>query len=276
VICSDKTGTLTKNEMTVRLIYDGEHTYEVTGSGYEPAGELLHEKIPVNREKMKNLLYVLRIGLLCNETNIYEEDGVHKVDGDPTEGALIVSAMKAGLNPEEEKERFPEIAIVPFESERGYMATLHNHKGSNIIYVKGAPEKVLDMCTSSMLNNKTQIKNAAHVANEFAKEGLRVIALAYKEVSQGREELIHDDIRKGLMYAGLQGMMDPPREETQRAVEGCKYAGIRTIMITGDHAVTAQAVARQVGISTDNAQVLICKSFSATQIKNCSASSGSK
>jgi Ca2+-transporting ATPase len=259
VICSDKTGTLTKNEMTVKLIYDGEHTYEVTGSGYEPAGELLHEHIPVNRAEMKGLLHVLRIGLLCNETNIYEEDGVYKVDGDPTEGALIVSAMKAGLNAEEEKERFPELAMIPFESERGYMATLHNHKGRHIIYVKGAPEKVFDMCTSGTPNDKSRIKNAVQMANEFAKEGLRVMALAYKEAPHGKEELTHDDIRKGLVYAGLQGMMDPAREETQSAVEGCKHAGIRTVMITGDHAVTAQAVARQVGISTENAQVLTGK-----------------
>jgi Ca2+-transporting ATPase len=272
VICSDKTGTLTKNEMTVTLIYDGEHTYEVTGSGYEPAGEILHEHIPVHKTEMNNLLHVLRTGLLCNESNMYEEDGVYKVDGDPTEGALIVSAMKAGLNPEEEKDRFPGIAMIPFESERGYMATLHTRKGRNIIYVKGAPEKVLDMCAPGMHDDKTRITHAAHIADEFAKEGLRVIAMAYKEVSHGKEELTHDDIRKGMVYAGLQGMMDPPREETQSAVEKCTRAGIRTVMITGDHAVTAQAVARQTGISTDNAQVLTGRELEAMDNEHLSRS----
>jgi len=147
VIGSDKTGTLTKNEMTVKLAYDGEHIYEFTGSGYDPSGEVLCEGISLKNldpELKANLYTLLRIGLLCNESDIYEEDGFYKVNGDPTEGALIVSAMKAGLNKEEEKEKYPQIAIIPFESERGYMATLHRHKGKKYIFVKGAPEKIID------------------------------------------------------------------------------------------------------------------------------------
>jgi Ca2+-transporting ATPase len=149
VIGSDKTGTLTKNEMTVKLIFDGNHTYEVEGSGYEPRGSLLHEGICVDSKEMKHLIPVLRIGLLCNESNLYEEDGLYKIDGDPTEGALIVSAMKAGMNAEEEKEKYEQIAIIPFESDRGYMATLHKHRGKKIIFIKGAPEKVLGMCSNT-------------------------------------------------------------------------------------------------------------------------------
>jgi Ca2+-transporting ATPase len=248
VICSDKTGTLTKNEMTVRLIYDGMHTYEVTGIGYETKGEILHEKLPVKKEEMRDLFQVLRIGLLCNESNIYEEEGQYKVDGDPTEGALIVSAIKAGLNREHESEEYPQIAMIPFESERGYMATLHKHRGRKIIFVKGAPEKVLDMCTECMLGEGAKMKQIYHFSDEFAKEGLRVIALGYKEVASDKEELLHEDISEGIIYAGLQGMMDPPREETKRSVDGCKKAGIRTVMITGDYAVTALAVSKQLGI----------------------------
>jgi Ca2+-transporting ATPase len=253
VICSDKTGTLTKNEMTVRLIYDGIHAYEVTGSGYDPRGEILYEKIPVTKKEMKDLIKVLRIGLLCNESEIYEEEGRYKVEGDPTEGALIVSAIKAGLDPEEEKKQYPQIAMIPFESERGYMATLHSHRGKKFIFVKGAPEKLLDMCNECMLGDKKQI---AHFTNEFAKEGLRLIAMAFKETSHDKEELSYEDIKEGLIYAGLQGMIDPPREESQGAVKGCKSAGIRTIMVTGDYAITASAVAKQLGIGEENSYVI--------------------
>ncbi len=256
VICSDKTGTLTKNEMTVRLIYDGAHTYEVTGSGYDPKGEILHEKIPITKGERKDLIKMLRIGLLCNESDIYEEEGEYKVDGDPTEGALIVSAIKAGLNHEEEQENYPHIAMIPFESERGYMATLHKHRGKKIIFVKGAPEKLLDMCTECMLKGDVKIKEINHFSQEFAKEGLRVIALAYKEAPHDKEELTHEDVKDGLIYTGLQGLMDPPREEALSAVEGCKNAGIRTVMVTGDYAVTAEAVSKQIGIAGDKPQVL--------------------
>jgi len=260
VICSDKTGTLTKNEMTVRYIYDGEHTFEVTGSGYEPVGEILHEQLPVRKDEMKNLLIMLRAGLLCNESYIYEEDGINKVDGDPTEGALITAAMKAGLCPDEEKGLYPQIAVIPFESERGYMATLHEHRGKKYIFIKGAPERVLEWCVERKFDKRVNIKKISRVAHGLAKEGLRIIAFAYKEVSQNKEFLSHNDIKRGLVFAGLQGMMDPPRDETAASVQGCADAGIRTIMITGDHAVTALAIAKQVGIGTgDDTKVITGK-----------------
>jgi potassium/sodium efflux P-type ATPase len=259
VIGSDKTGTLTKNEMTVRLIYDGQHVYEVTGSGYEPRGEILREGMPVEARDLKNLLYVLRIGLLCNESNIYEEDGRDKVDGDPTEGALIVSATKAGLIPEEEKEHYPQIAIIPFESERGYMATLHRHRGKKIVFIKGAPERVFDLCTECMAGEDLKRRDLLRVANNLAKDGLRVLAMAYKEASHDTEELAHHDVEGKLIFAGLQGMIDPPRPEAIEAVKGCKKAGIRVVMITGDHAVTAKAIAKKLGIGGDEPEVLIGK-----------------
>ncbi len=259
VICSDKTGTLTKNEMTVRLIYDGEHIYNITGNGYEPKGEIHHGQMSVKSEEKKKHLQVLRIGLLCNESNIYEEDGQYKVDGDPTEGALIVSAMKAGLMPEEEKKHFPQIAIIPFESEHGYMATLHRHGGKKFVFVKGAPEKVLDMCTGSGDGDGSRKKEILHIAGNFAKEGMRVLACAYKEAPHDMEELTHHDLPSGMIFAGLQGMMDPPRPESIEAINGCKQAGIRTIMITGDHAVTAVSIAKKLGLGSENPDVITGK-----------------
>ncbi len=259
VIGSDKTGTLTKNEMTVKLIYDGRHTYEVEGSGYEPRGEILYEGLPIKAKEMKHLMPVLRIGLLCNESNLYEEEGQYRVDGDPTEGALIVSAMKAGLKTEEEKEKYQQIAVIPFESERGYMATLHRHRGEKLIFVKGAPEKVLEMCSRSQVTGQINKKEILRIAEDFAKEGLRVLAFAYKETAEDLDTLTHHDVKSGLIFAGLQGMIDPPRSEAIEAIEGCKKAGIRVVMITGDHAVTAKAIARKLGITNEKAEVLTGK-----------------
>lgn len=267
VIGSDKTGTLTKNEMTVKLAYDGEHIYEFTGSGYDPSGEVLCEGISLKNldpELKANLYTLLRIGLLCNESDIYEEDGFYKVEGDPTEGALIVSAMKAGLNKEEEKEKYPQIAIIPFESERGYMATLHRHKGEKYIFVKGAPEKIIDMCSKDMYGNEIneiKRKEILHVASNFAKEGLRVLAFAFKEAGHDLEELTCKDVEcpgitSNLIFAGLQGMIDPPRPEVKEAIEVCKKAGIRVVMITGDHAITAKAIAQKLWIVDEKAEVL--------------------
>lgn len=255
VIGSDKTGTLTKNEMTVKLAYDGSHVYEFSGSGYDPSGEVLYEGMPVENYDKKRLLHMLRIGLLCNESNVYEEEGNYKVDGDPTEGALIVSAVKAGMKIEDEKGKYQQRAIIPFESERSYMATLHRHRGKKLIFVKGAPEKVIDMCAKDMRGGDINKKDILHVASNFAKEGMRVLAFAYKEVPDEVDELTHNDVA-GLVFAGLQGMMDPPRPEVIEAIEGCKRAGIRVVMITGDYAVTARVIARKLGIVGEDAEVL--------------------
>ena len=254
VICSDKTGTLTKNEMTVKLIYDGEKAYEVTGSGYNPVGEILQAWLPVEKTARGDLERVLRIGLLCNEADLYEEDHRYKVSGDPTEGALIVSALKGGLDPVNERELYPQISAIPFESDWGYMATLHRDQDKKYIFVKGAPEKVVNMCTECMLGNGDKMKIIMRVADNLAKDGLRVLAMAFKEVSPDTKEINHQDIT-GLTVAGLQGLIDPPREEVIEAIAGCRRAGIRVIMITGDHAVTAQAIARKLGIGDSDPKV---------------------
>jgi Ca2+-transporting ATPase len=248
IICSDKTGTLTRNEMTVRLAYDGRATYAITGTGYEPKGKIFEEGRQIHAEADPHLTMMFRIGLLCNESDIYAEEDHYRVDGDPTEGALIVSAMKAGLNPEEERDAYPQLAIIPFESERGYMATLHHHGDKKYIFVKGAPEKLLDICSECRFEAWEDVPK---VANHFAREGLRVLAMAYKEVPADQTELTMADLQTGLILAGLQGMMDPPRDEAIEAVAGCKKAGIRVVMITGDHAVTAEASAKKLGIEEE-------------------------
>lgn len=261
VIGSDKTGTLTKNEMTVKIIYDGKDAYEVEGSGYEPVGNILYEGLPINLKERHNLIDVLRIGLLCNESSVYLENGDYKIEGDPTEAALIVSAMKAGLVVEEEKEKYRQLAIIPFESERGYMATLHKHKGKRYLFVKGAPEKLLDMCIKDSFGNEIDKEKIMQKANEFAKRGLRILAFAYREIKEEIEEITCKDIEKcdtvsGLIFAGLQGMIDPPRPEAIEAIKGCKKAGIRVVMITGDHAITAKAIGEMLGISDGKSKVL--------------------
>jgi magnesium-transporting ATPase (P-type) len=262
VICSDKTGTLTKNEMTVSMVYDGAHIYEVTGSGYEPQGDILEEGRHINPDADADLLMLFRIGLLCNESDIFEENEQYKVDGDPTEGALIVSAMKAGLNPKNEREQYPQLFIIPFESDRGYMATLHRHGDRHLVFVKGAPEKLLEICAECLIEAWA---NVPRVADHFAREGLRVLGMAFKEVPADQTEITMADLQMGLTFAGLQGMIDPPRPEAIDAVAGCKKAGIRVVMITGDHATTAQAIAQKLGIEEEEEVVedLAAKSLEA-------------
>jgi Ca2+-transporting ATPase len=252
VICTDKTGTLTKNEMTVQRAYDGRQIYELTGVGYDPQGGILEEGRHIKPAADADLLMLFRIGLLCNESDIYLENGHYKVDGDPTEGALIVSALKAGLDLVEERERYPQLFLIPFESERGYMATLHRHGGRHLVFVKGAPEKLLDICAECRLDAWGEVPK---VAEHFAREGLRVLGMAYKEVPTHQTEITMADLQTGLIFAGLQGMIDPPRPEAVDAVAGCKKAGIRVVMITGDHAVTAEAIAKKLGIEEEEVVV---------------------
>jgi Ca2+-transporting ATPase len=241
-ICSDKTGTLTRNEMTVTRLFAGAQVYEVSGSGYEPQGEIVSADQPVTVGQQPALDLLLRIGLLCNESDIYEEEGRWKVDGDPTEGALLVAAGKGGMA--SEKERFKQLAIIPFESERGWMATLHESDGKKLILVKGAPERVVEMCDAG----PAEVEEILQRAITFAGEGMRVLAFAWKEAPDTMDDLTHEDAEQGLLFAGLQGMIDPPRTEVIEAISDCKRAGIRVVMITGDHAVTAKVIGRELGI----------------------------
>ncbi|MFC1837605.1 cation-translocating P-type ATPase [Thermodesulfobacteriota bacterium] len=254
IIGSDKTGTLTKNEMTVKLVFDGLRTYEISGIGYEPEGSISHESQQIDMAACTELIRTLRIGLLCNEADLYQEDGDYRIDGDPTEGALIVSALKGGLQLEEERVRYPQLDIIPFESERGFMATLHEVEGRKIIFVKGAPEKIIYFATH---DDETETAGRlSRVAANFANQGLRVLGMAYKEVDASTVKISQADVESDLVFAGLQGMIDPPRLEVLEAIKMCRLAGIRTAMITGDHAVTAGAVAAQIGVGTGADRVI--------------------
>ncbi len=255
VIGSDKTGTLTRNEMTVKLIYDGLRTYEVSGIGYEPEGNISHESQQIDTEAYPELIRTLRIGLLCNEADLYQEDGNYRVDGDPTEGALIVTALKGGLQIEDERARYPQLGVVPFESERGFMATLHEIEGRKIIFVKGAPEKIIKFATNDRVEAELGNK-LTRVAANFAEQGLRVLGMAYKEVDALTTSICQADVECGLVFAGIQGMIDPPRQEVLEAIKDCKHSGMRIIMITGDHGTTAGAVAGHIGIGSESEQVL--------------------
>ena len=255
VICSDKTGTLTENQMTVRKIFSGGVEYDVEGNGYVPEGKILFEGASLAANLPVALAETLMAGLVCNDSRLIEEDNVWRIEGDPTEGALISAAGKAGMTPEKAKTEMPRLDVVPFESERLFMATLHKATAeANVIYIKGAIEKVLDACADSL---STEGGSVPLVRDEIiarsdllASGGLRVLALARKFSNKNRLDV--DDCRSGLTFLGLQGMIDPPRTEAIAAVDVCRKAGIIVKMITGDHAVTATEIARQLHIGQGN------------------------
>ena len=255
VICSDKTGTLTKNQMTVSRIYCGGKEYRVGGVGYEHKGEfILKDKVINPAQENEELIETLRAGLLCNNAALVETEEIHNIVGDPTEGALIISAIKAGV-----AEKPPRLDEIPFESEQQYMATLHHGKVENIIYVKGSPERVSRMCQCQLINGSIEPLRSEEIsgkADEMAGDALRVLGMAYKTVPKGKTSIEAEDLDR-LTFLGLQGMIDPPREEAIEAVAKCKRAGIRTVMITGDHAHTAEAIARELGIGGNRDKVLI-------------------
>ncbi|MCU0533362.1 MAG: cation-transporting P-type ATPase [Hydrococcus sp. Prado102] len=256
VICSDKTGTLTENQMTVQAIYAGGQQYHISGEGYTPEGEIFLNEAPVELDKFPALQECLIAGLLCNDSHLEVKDGQWNVVGDPTEGALIVVANKVGCDRADLEQKMPRLDVIPFESEYQYMATLHDRREastkSKIIYVKGSVEAILSRSQQILdaQGNLTPFdpKTIYQEADEMAALGLRVLAFAKKPVSNEQNSLDHEDIKEGLIFIGLQGMIDPPRQEAIRAVAACKAAGIQVKMITGDHAVTARAIASRMGL----------------------------
>ncbi|MFC2045456.1 cation-translocating P-type ATPase [Chloroflexota bacterium] len=249
VICSDKTGTLTLNEMTVRRIYVNGQQVEVTGEGYQPDGEFLLDGQPLDTEKNETLRRHLRIGALCNDALLSCEDDTCSIYGDPTEGALVVAAAKAGMDKERLEKNSPRLDEIPFQSEKQYMATLHPGDGKRIAYIKGAPEKILSLSKYVLSENgvvslnETDTENIMQANTAMAKEAMRVIATAYLELPGDLEDLEDEHIRGNLIFVGLTGMADPPREEAREAIALCQQAGIKVVMITGDHKVTAESIA---------------------------------
>ncbi len=263
VICSDKTGTITKGEMTVRQLYADDKFVEVTGVGYEPKGEFKLGDEVTNPGKDAELL--LRIGTLCNNAQLRkkENDGGWEIFGDPTEGSLIVTAAKAELSKAALEEEFPRVREIPFTSERKRMTTVHKTpRGETYAYVKGAPETILERCTHILERSKEEKLTPVHMkkvlqANEqLAGDALRVLAMAYKRLPSAIEDYDDEAIESGLVFVGLEGMIDPPRQEAIQANKTCQKAGITTVMITGDHKLTAVAVAKEVGIFKEGNLVL--------------------
>lgn len=252
VICTDKTGTLTRNEMMVATLATADDVIEVGGNGYEPrgvftrAGKLLDETVRTGPVEP------VRAACLCNDAALEHKQGEWLLHGDPTEGSLIVLAMKAGLDLSFENENYPRIDVIPFESEHRYMATLHHdHTGQRFIYIKGAPEKILEICKTQYRNGREQPLHTEYWYQQIenmAKTGQRTLAVAFKYVTAVTNSLTFADVEQGFTLLGLFGMMDPPRSEAIESVKLCHEAGIRVVMITGDHAATACAIGVQLGI----------------------------
>ncbi len=244
VICTDKTGTLTKNEMMVKKLYVPGKTIDVTGSGYSPHGQFLSSGKPTDPEEISHLLM---LGALNNDAELHEEG----IFGDPTEGALLVCAAKAGFSKKELEFSHPRIEEIEFTSERKLMTTIHDVHGEKIAYVKGAPEIILGLCSyiqdGDSLRKLTSEDWSLIVATnrQFADDALRVIGFAYRRLQPGVPK---DAVEKNLVFVGMQGMMDPAREEVHEAIGKCRDAGIKVVMITGDQEITAKAVAREIGI----------------------------
>jgi Ca2+-transporting ATPase len=246
VICSDKTGTLTRNEMTVRQIYTGDRLYELTGAGYEPTGQILEEgRAAEPPETMRTLL---QGAVLASDARLVSREGRWQIEGDPTEGALVVAAVKAGLEPATLNEQEPRTAEIPFTSERRRMTTLHQTRAGVVAYCKGAADELLPACTrqfhpgGDMPLTDAQRETIRGVEHCMAADGLRVLAVARKAGATLQ------DAESEMTLLGLIAMMDPPRPEARAAVETCEKAGIRPVMITGDHPLTASTIARELGL----------------------------
>jgi magnesium-transporting ATPase (P-type) len=249
VICTDKTGTLTKNEMTVVRALLPARALDVSGTGYAPEGGFTHDGAAVDPATADDLVEFARCALLCNDAALRHVDGAWQLAGDPTEGALLALALKAGLDAEAERAAAPRIDEIPFESEHRFMATLHHdHAGHARVHLKGAPERVLDLCATTADGAPLDRARWEAALDQAARAGQRVLALATCEMPKGTTALSLDDIAPRFALLGLAGMIDPPRPEAIEAIADCRAAGIAVKMVTGDHGVTATAIGAQLGL----------------------------
>jgi len=257
VICADKTGTMTKGEMTVQRIYANDKATKVSGVGYEPQGEFLFEdkKIDPTKEEMHTLL---KVATLCNDAKLEKEGERWIIKGDPTEGSLVVAAAKAGLWKEELEKEAPRIGEIPFSSERKCMTTIHIDSGKKkVAYVKGAPELVLERCTKILVNGKVRKiteedrTKILKVNEAMAAQALRNLGFAFKELPESAKTF-DEKIENDLIFIGIMGMIDPPRAEVKDAIHLCRNAGIHVVMVTGDHKLTAIAVAKELNLVGEN------------------------
>ncbi len=262
VICTDKTGTLTTNQMTAKKVFVNERIIDVSGEGFNPEGKFEVESKPIDVAQDKPLSLLLRVGALCNDSTLKRvetEERVHwEINGDPTEGALIVAAAKAGMKKEKLESELPRVDEIPFDPKERYMATFHQRKDELRVFVKGAPEAILPLCSDVVddqaIKELTQAKRKEYLAvsTELASQALRILAVAYQVYEVGKLEKTKEELknkRAKLVFVGFAGMIDPPRSEAKSAVALCKRAGIKVVMATGDHKLTGEAIAKELGIA---------------------------
>ncbi len=282
IICSDKTGTLTKNQMTITKILSNDEIIDVTGRGYLPVGEFYFKGKKITEKEINHSNLLFKIGYLCNESKLVNSltnadisikkdvhsasgftDDKWSIIGDPTEGALLVLTKKSGMNEKIIEQKHTKVHELPFDSDRKLMSSIYKNSDNKKTesYVKGAPDFVLKLCTKILIKGKVRNltpKDRERILkynDEFAKDALRVLALAYKDVSKIKKYEIKT-VEKDLVFVGLVGMIDPPREGLTEALEQCNTAGIKVMMITGDHPTTATAIAKQIGLLKENDRVL--------------------
>lgn len=262
VICTDKTGTITENKMTVKEIFIDEYTLTVTGEGYKPTGAILFQQKPLGND-FPAVKQLLTYGLLCNQATLEQKDGNYYIVGDPTDGALVVVANKLGID-RQSLNRYKKLAEIPFDSTRKRMSVIvEDEVGKAYLIVKGAPEVIIPRCTSSLTRNGEQKPLSKdtldRVSNQMAEKALRLIALAILPLEKYKvqtDEANIEYLERELIFVGFFGMKDPPRKEVKPAIQECKQAGIKTVMITGDHKQTAMAIAQEVGLMEEGQLVL--------------------
>ena len=264
VICTDKTGTITKGEMTLEKIWVPNKVIEVSGVGYAPIGKFTYEGKTLGEEEDLIVEKLLEISALCNTAKTEppsDRNRLWSIIGDPTDGALLVAALKCGLNVQVLNMQKPIARMIPFDSQRKRMTTVHKFDSKILAYSKGAPRSILSICDKIKIDSRVDDMAEDHLhsvetkIHEFADEGLRVIAFAYRELPQNGHTDV-EDIERNMIFVGLAAMKDPPRPEVKKAVEVAKQAGIRTIIITGDYGPTAQAIAQEVGIVKRDCRII--------------------
>lgn len=258
VICTDKTGTLTANAMTARTLVTSNSHFSISGESYNPKGlfqrESDHTKTPGHENSTQEINTACRIALLCNQANLSHEKQQWVLHGDPTEGALLVMALKQGLVVADTLRIWPRLDTLPFETEKRYMASLHRTpRGEHEMAIKGAPDRLLTLCQQQLGHQGIEPLNTHYwhqQLEKLASQGMRVMALAYKPIASQQIELTHQDMEHGLVMVALVGISDPPRAEAMAAIASCHQAGIRVLMITGDNPITAAAIGRELGLDS--------------------------
>ena len=264
VICSDKTGTLTQNEMTVVKAYVDGKVLDVEGTGYEPKGNVRHMGRIIGINSLPDLRNLVSIATLANDARLDNSTGIYKIMGDPTEGAILTFAGKLGQTSDHLNMIYPRIAELPFDSARKMMTTFHSDfiEGKVVSFTKGAPDIVIAKCSKIALNGRTldftqELKDKVLSVNtEFARSALRVLAAAYKVWDRLPQHPTFDQVESDMVFVGLVGMIDPPRPEVKKSIAQCRQAGIETVMITGDYKETAYAIAKELGIADNEDQAV--------------------